>query len=495
MNKKIFKYYFIFIFVFAFMVLSGGCGGSSSKSGGGSNVNSALSGAWLSSSNGTAEITGVDEDAEALEIIESAWGSITDSDVLKAYQDAKKTVETVDVTVSRVVAIFEDCDINKDSGTVKLTAVIVLSDDENYMPVIFDGATLSTTRVSSDTWTATLSDGSADLTINMLSEKINLSGTINYLDYECSFSTVIEKDTSNSLNPQTVLNGSVWNLDTTQAGGYVYDSSKIISAVIPDTASIYFNVASDLKTSTELFYSAEMKSSSSNSDNGAALLQSIYSTTDNTLTHVNGNVYKISSPNNSSSGLIFIANIDEVYAFTTESGSNNTQTAMFLPLKKVTVDPVEAALKKTWTAYDGGGYINLSDISNPNNDPEIEFLKSLDTISLTFQSGTLSFADITENADGTITATVNINASFLYTNAALDALMKAFNITKEPFVINYTLKNITITRSGNFLNFTDENGEDIYNLTFISDSEAFLSSSSSGSNGGNGYFALNLKAE
>lgn len=484
MNKK----FFIGLLILSLMILSGGCGGSSGTPSE-TNVNTVLQGAWSSSTNGTASITSINPDSGDLEAFTAAFGELP-AEVVEQYRAAQKnkTVETVNVPVTRAMAFFDECDIEQTSGTAKFTAIIILSNDSLFLPVFYNGVTISTQRNDIGEWTAVTSDGGT-LSISMTSEeKINLSGTISYLDYNCEFSTVIEKNIHTSLDPQTILDGT-WKLDNNQGGGYLADNSNIIALIVPEAVSMYFEntkqESSTINSTVASFYSLYIKSTNTASNEEASILQTVNAADEARFIKVNDNIYKFTQTN--IEGIIFVENTDEIFVFMTESGGNSRQTCMFLPLKRVTLD-IEAALSKNWTAFDGGGYMKLGDIANPNNDPETEYLKSLDTFSFTLQNGTLNFSGVTLNADGTITAKININTSLLMTNTLLDAFLELAGIPSEPVTVSDSWQ-VNMTRSGNFLSFTD-NDNTVYNLVFISDKEAFLSITNNQASSGEGKFVF-----
>ena len=489
MNKK----FFIGLFVISLIVFAGGCGGSSnSLVTSTTDVNTALKGAWTSSTNGTAKILNINTDIDELDTWIDAFGELP-SELLDQYkkEQEKKTAASVNAPVTSAMIFFDECNIEESSGTTKLTAIVILSGDSLFLPIFYNGVAISTQRNNTNEWTATTPDGGT-LSINMTSEeKINLSGKVHYLNYDCEFSTVIDKNLPNAIDPKTILNGT-WKLSSTQGGGYLAVNSNISAAIIPKAVSMYFNNTTQesstlLKSSLTSFYSLHMKTSDTG-NNESSVLRTINQTSDETFTQIYDNVYKFTEAN--SEGIVFVENTDEIFVFMTENVDNAWQTCMFLPLKKITFD-IEAAMNKNWTAFDGGGYIKLGNINNPDNNQEIEFIKSLDTFSFTLQNANLNFSGVTIN-DDSITATVNINTSFLITNKILDALLEFLGITPEPINISDTWQ-VTMTNSGNFLSFVDDD-DTIYNLSFISDTETFLSITSKKEVSGEGNFILRFSA-
>ncbi|MBR1418089.1 MAG: hypothetical protein IJ576_03885 [Synergistaceae bacterium] len=479
--KKIFL-----LLMLALAVTTVGCGGSSHSS---RKANTALTGAWISSSSstGTAKITSVNYDADELEEFTKLLGNIPE-DVLKQYNEANKNkAESVTVPVTNAMAVFESS-----GAAVKLTAIFVLSGDTEYLPLILQDVELSAAvsslaehnrsiNTGANAWTADIPGGT--LTINNIGsgEKIKITGTVRYLDYDCEFETVIEKDTPNELDIQEVLNGT-WTLNSAQAGGY-----NAAAASVPETVSLHFNFDSDLKGSVTSFYSLNLK----NSANNNALLQTINSGSDYTLTQIYGNLYQLKSSSSNSKpidGIIFIENIDEIFMFTADENGG----VMFLPLKKVNID-LEAAMKKTWTAASGGGYLKCGGMDNPDNDPAIEFIKELDTFSFILQDAELKLSNIKFNNAEAVTADSDISISFVLTNKTLDELLAAAGLANEAVTI-YDTVHAGMARSGNFLKFTDE--DSIYNIVFISDTDAFLKISSTEDAGVDyGEFAIRLQAK
>ena len=158
---------------------------------------------------------------------------------------------------------------------------------------------------------------------------------------------------------------------------------------------------------------------------------------------------------------------------------------MFLPLKKVSVD-VEAALKKTWKATQGGGYA----VGFNGTGKDIDLLNELGAFSFSLISADLKFPDANLNDD---TITVNIAYSFSISNKVLDSLIETLDISKDYLSVSYQEnKTVPMTRSGNFLQF--EVDKDIYKLSFISDTEAFLSITPSSNHVKNGELVIKFRA-
>ncbi len=467
MNRKI----FISLLLVSLIIFAGGCGGSNNSLTSTTDVNAALSGAWTSSTEGTASITSTASDelgdmealigpfeklsSDVLKNIGVLIGGNSDTVKEKYEEEKKKGIAwTVSVSVTSAMAFFEDCKIEGEAGSAKLTAIVILSGDSLCLPVFYDGAAISTQRNGINEWTATTSDGDTLLITMSSEEKINLSGKVNYLDYVCEFSTVMNKNAPNAINPQEILGGT-WNLSEAQGGGYLAVNSETIAAIIPEAVSICFKdtkeESSALTSSVTSFYSLYMKTSNTGSNDEAPILRIVNSAGTETLTKVYDNVYKFTEENGE--GIIFIENTDEIFVFMAESEDDAGLACMFLPLKKAGFD-IESAMKKTWIVSDGGGYAR--------------------TDSFTFGSASLTFSGVTAN-----TATVNIQASFSETNGnSTSTKSRTYN------------DSVTMKRSGNFLSFEDSD-KTAYNLAFVSEAEAFLSITNESSNE---YFVLRFSA-
>ena len=498
MNKKL----FIVLFLISLMVFSGGCGGSSSsnhsltetelgnesenETESENEVNSALRGVWTSVGNGTATITNTNVESDDLDVFLKAFGELP-NEVLEQYkkEQEKKTVTSVNAPVTKTIVFFEDADVEESKDTAKLTAILIISDDSSYLPIFFNGVSLSTQSNNTNEWTAVTPDGNT-LSINMTSdEQIIFSGKVYYLDNYYEFSTVINKNQPNIINPEEMLDGT-WKLDGTQSGGYLVNNSEITTAVVPETVSILFKNTkgdADLKSNMSSFYSLRMKSSGTEKENNTSLLQNITSENEGSLKKISDNVYKLQG------NIIFIENIDEIFMFMVNSENDTEQTCMFLPLKKVPFD-LEAALNKNWTASenDGGGYVKFYIDSSDNDFDEFDImlLNLIETVSLTLQNANLNFSNITVNDNGTITATLNFNALFFLTSKILED----WGFSGEFAPLSESVQ-VTVTKSGNFLQF--EYDGSIFNISFISDKEVFLSVKSD-EQGLDGSFVVRLKA-
>ena len=477
MSKRFFA-----LVLISLMVLAGGCGGSSNSPVTGiTDVNSALKGAWTSSNSGTATIADPGETA-GLQTFIDEFGEDAVNALYEEYGFVRDN--KISAPVTRAMAVFEDCDVSGGTGTAKLTAIVIVSGDSAFMPIVFNGAALSTRRNSTNEWTATVPDAGT-LTISMSSEeKMTLSGRVQYLGYDCEFSSVMDKKQTSSLNPDTVLAGT-WSLDGTQGGGYLAEDNKIIAAAAPESVSMSFSgTASDLSTTS--FYSLRMRTSSTEGHEETSLFQDI-SDGKGTLANIYGDVYRFTDTDGSES-IIFVENVDEIFVFMLESEDISGQACMFLPLKKVTID-VKQAMRKTWTASSGmgGGYV--MDFSG--DDDELELLNLLGAFSFSLRNAELKFSDVTLNDDGTVTAAMDMNSSFLCTNEILAGLP---GISEDDMVIpvSENSRQVTMTRSGNFLQFSLDG--DTYKLAFVSDTEAFLAVTPDRAQIGEGEFAIRMRA-
>ena len=477
MDKKFFA-----LVLISLVFLAGGCGSDSdSPVTSTTDVNSAMTGAWTSSNSGTATIEDTAEN-EDLEVLLAELGDEVPSDVLEEYRNTKN--DKISAPVTRVMAVFEDCNVSWDTGTAKLTAIVIISGDSAFMPIAFNGAALSTRRNSTNEWTATIPNAGT-LTISMTSdEKMTLSGRVKYLGYDCEFSTVMDKKPANSLNPDTVLAGT-WSLDGTQGGGYFAADGRIIAAAAPESVSMFFSgTASDLSTAS--FCSLRMRTASTEEHAETSLLQDI-SDGRGILTNIYGDVYRFMAEDGSES-IIFVENVDEIFVFMLENEDSNGQVCMFLPLKKVSVN-VEEAMRKTWTASSGMGGGYMSDFRGDGE--EVELLNLLCAFSFSLRNAELNFSGVRLNDDGTVTAAMDINSSFLCANKILASLP---GISEDDMVIpiSENSRQVTMTRSGNFLQFSHDG--DTYKLSFISDTEAFLAVTPDRAQVGEGEFAIRMRA-
>ena len=490
MNKKIFAG---LLFLISLIVLAGGCGGGGGSVTNNTDVDAALNGAWLSSNSGNATIASTNDDADELEEFTKAFGEIPE-DVLQQYKEmqADKTEEFANVPVTRAMLFFENSNISKSSGTAKLTGLVIVSNDTIYLPIYFNGVELTTTRGSSNTWTATTANGGS-LSITMDSEeKINLSGTISYLEYNCEFSTTIEKSQANSIDPEKILDGT-WSLDGTQSGGCLAYSSEITAAAVPETASISFTKNSATNSwnvaSSHILW---VKTSNIENDDSLALLQKVNPAAESKLEKISDNIYKLTDTSGNEN-IIFFENTDQIFVIKNESEDNSIQTSVFLPLKKAEFD-IETILNKTWTASEGngGGWIHFDDISSiveTTDENELEFLKILQDISFSLTTASLKFSDATANDDGTISTTMNLTASFPITTEIFKTIFPSEYQAFEAAVNNAT---ITMTQAGNSLKF--EYDDDVYNASFISENELILSVETAQEGEGYGQFVMKFQA-
>ena len=470
MNKRFFALVLISV-----MLIAGGCGSSShAPITSTTDVNSALKGAWTSSTSGAATIADTTE-SEELEALIAAFGI---EDIPAEYTTAQDN--EIEAPVTKAMAVFEDCNVAETSGTAKLTAIVILSGDNSFLPIVFNGVTLTTQRSDTNEWTATVLDGT--LTMKMSDEEtMTLLGEgLKYLGYVCNFSTTIEKNPSNSMELNEILNDSSWSLDEAQGGGYLASGSEIIAAAAPEAVSIFFS-GIDSQPSVNSFYSLRTMTSSTESLDEASLLQSI-AQGKGTLTNICDDVYRFEGDDGIES-IIFVENTDKILVFLLAS-EENYESCMFLPLTKETVD-LKTALSTKWKATEGmgGGYANFND----------EDLKDLGAFSFSLKSATLEFpgyANATVNNDGKITTKVALNTSLSFSNKILEDLGHSAN---EMAASITETSEVEMTRSGNFLEFTHDG--DTYKLSFISNTEAFLSITPDPSEEITGEFVINFVAD
>ena len=473
MNKRFFALVLISV-----MLIAGGCGSSShAPITSTTDVNSALKGAWTSSTSGAATIADTTE-SEELEALIAAFGIEDIPDELKdEYTNAQDN--EIEAPVTKAMAVFEDCNVAETSGTAKLTAIVILSGDSSFLPIVFNGVTLTTQRSDTNEWTATVLDGT--LTMKMSDEEtMTLSGEgLKYLGYVCDFSTTIEKNPSNSMELNEILNDSSWSLDEAQGGGYLASGSEIIAAAAPEAVSIFFS-GIDSQPSVNSFYSLRTMTSSTESLDETSLLQSI-AQGKGTLTNICDDVYRFEGDDGIES-IIFVENTDKILVFLLAS-EENYESCMFLPLTKETVD-LKTALSTKWKATEGmgGGYANFND----------EVLKDLGAFSFSLKSATLEFSDVptVNDDDDNITATVALNTSLSFSNKILEDL----GLSADDMAVSITeTPTVEMTRSGNFLEFIHDG--DTYKLSFISNTEAFLSITPDPSEEITGEFVINFVAD
>ena len=492
MNKKIF---IGFLFLISLLVLSGGCG-SSSKGPitSDTNVNSAWEGAWISSSSGSAEISATNNSDDSLSELTEAFGEITDdmleTDEEKAlYEEYKKQAagepEKVNASVTNTMLIFEDSDISKDKGTAKMTAVFIFSsDDVSYIPMLFNGVTLATTRSQINAWTAEYSNGDITLSMNISmpsNEDMNISGTIKYLGYDCGFTTTVNKNAqASSIKPAEILDG-VWKFESnTQGGGYIASDSDIASVVPENFFMVFSGTKEENSKLTSIIRTSSLMSIKFDTGDESDF-QSITSSSDVTITKINGDLYKLTEGNGAES-FVYVENTDEIFVFKTDTDDDNEQSCVYLPLKKISFD-IAAAMGKTWTAVGGGGYLHLDD---PETFFEAGDMKAvaefLQDISFTLKLGSLSFSNITSN-DATITATSNFDTSLT---------ASVLNMYEDINTKWFDNEQVTFTHAGNILEYKD--GNDILYISFISDTEAVACIESSEQGEGNFKFVIEFSA-
>ena len=500
MNKKIF---IGFLFLISLLALSGGCGSSSNGPiTSETNVNLTWNGAWVSSSSGTAEVATTNNSDESLSELTEAFGEITE-DMLETsedkalYEEYKKQDASepakIKASVTNTMLIFEDCDISKDKGTAKMTAVFIFSsDDVSYVPMLFNGVTLTTTRSQINAWTAEYSSGDTSISMDISmpsAEEMRASVNIQYADYIGSLDIAVNKNSqASSIKLAEILDGT-WRFESgTQGGGYLAsDSDSDISVLVPEDFIAAFNGTkeenSEITSSIQIATRMAVKKQNSADDD--AVIQFINPSSSATITKINGDLYKLEGERGTVS-FLYIDNTDEMYLFHAETEDNSEQSYVYLPLKKISFD-IEAAMKKTWTAVDGGGYMHLDDpetFFGAKDDPLMQAVAEfLQDISFELKSSTLSFSDVTSD-DSTITATTNFDASFT---------PSAMGTEFEDFVFPTLNEQVNFTRVGNILRYAEDDDNDLC-ISFISDTKALLSIATKKEGTGEAYFTLEFSA-
>ena len=487
MNKKVLPGILLLLMLLtSLVILSGGCGGNGALDNSGNNnnennnnqasVDSALNGVWTSSNSGTAHITNLNADNEDMheEIIEQL--KIISPDAYELYQKSLRP-ESVSANVSSAAVIFEDSNISEDTGSVKLTAAIIVNYENNMLPVLLNGVKLTTKRSSSNTWTAAIPDYDGELTISVNSSgSMTLSGTITYIDHEWEFSTVINKNTYDDLleSPSEILEG-VWKFDTAQTGAYISDTG-MLSNITPEDVdvSIAFGAENNSITRMAASYYVSLNSARNALDNETADTGSEFTSvtvSSGTLTQILGNLYKFTDENKKET-LIFIENSDKIYVFTSDSESDSDGTAyMYLPMKKSSGFNLESAMNKSWSASgseNGGGYLHFTNLDT-KSDPLLALMENLPFI---LKNCTLNLQDVNTNDDNTVTAKINLASVFTLTSEFFKSFMPQEELDM-PVDVN---SEETFKMIGNVLvlNSAEDNEEGVFYISFISDSEALL---------------------
>ena len=384
----------VLLCVLAFM--SGGCGGSSSSSVSEyapKNANAAWSGSWIASS-GTASAR------------------------------IQSTDHALDV--QNIAAVFYSCDVEGDSGSAKMSALVILSGDM-YMPMFFPDLLLSTDRTSLNSWTASTPHGT--LSVNLLSDdKANLSGTVNYLGYDCSFSASVirAEPPAASLKPENMLNGT-WNYNAARAGGYRYANGSM-SALIPRYVTMCFNGTDSTSSTATTAGFIEMPASASGSYNEEDSIYIRLADTENlcSITNIYGDIYAMAGTENPAGivSLIFVQSETQIYVLMSWVQPDG-QMCILLPMTKVQQSEernIAAGLSRKWSAISGGG------LMIPAADTSMQ-------VSFELQSCDLSFGNI-QASDGAGYAEISASGSFASASRTLNLNYDGLGISLEELGIN-----------------------------------------------------------
>ena len=380
--------YIVALLALCVICTSGGCGGSNSDSGANSEgVNSAWTGAWTASS-GTASVKAESEDYT--------------------------------LSVQNIALILDNCDVEDSQGTAKMTVLVILSGDV-YLPVFFKDLTLSTDRISEDSWTASTPHGELSITLTD-DGKADFSGNVNYFGYDCEFTSSISKvrNTTAALRPENVLDGT-WKYDEERAGGYRYANGEM-SLLIPRYITACFNgttADSTIATTTGFIMMPILAGGKYDEDNVMSF-QFVNTESPSNIANLYGNIYTMSSAQTSAGidAMIFMHSETQMHMLMSwvQSGS---QLCILLPLTKVQESEdtdIAERLSRKWTALGGGG------VMTPSADTSMRVNLRLESCDLTFSdvqiSGGRGSAEI--SAAGTFASdvrTVNLDA---FQNIAID---------------------------------------------------------------------------
>ena len=311
----------VLLCVFVFM--SGGCGGSSSSSGGyvPANANAVWSGSWIASGGtATARAQSVDH---ALD-------------------------------VQNIAAVFYSCDVEGETGTAKMSALVILSGDI-YMPMFFPNLELSTDRVSPASWTAATPHGT--LSVNLLSDdRAEFSGSVNYLGYECTFSASVLRTeaATTSLKPENILDGT-WKYNAARAGGYRFVNGAMFP-LVPRHITMCFN-STDSQTTT--MTSAGFIDMPINGSTGDSSINFIDAETPSAIRNIYGDIYAIASIEEQSpvTTLLFVQSTTQIYVLMSWADTDGNM-CLLLPMSKVQPGEeldIAAGLGRTWSVVSGGG--------------------------------------------------------------------------------------------------------------------------------------------
>ena len=116
-----------------------------------------------------------------------------------------------ELTIQKFTVLFENCDIEEDTGSAKFAAVGVLHGERAILPMLFDKAAVTTTRTDSDTWTAKTQHGT--FTVELLGDnRARFTGSMSLLGSNAAkadVDIVLSKlsSTATTIDINTALNG------------------------------------------------------------------------------------------------------------------------------------------------------------------------------------------------------------------------------------------------------------------------------------------------
>ncbi|MBQ7732608.1 MAG: hypothetical protein IJT58_01140 [Synergistaceae bacterium] len=502
MNKKIFTGLLLLLLA-STLIMSGGCNSSNNSfSGGntGNDVNSKLNGAWTANSGtisahllaaadksaSTAD-TGTDIPNDVLEQLKAQ-----SPDLYELYTQAKEVEAAesegtaINAYITSMIAIFQNSNISEDTGTAKLTSVIIVSSDNAQIPILLNGVTLNTSRGEQNSWIADIADvGSLNILMNS-DGTMNFSGSIEYLKYNWTFDSVISKaehDDSALVTPSELLEG-VWKFDKSNTGGYMAVDAGMVSALNPEDVSVAFSTNEQGMTNMASSYYMGLNSAINALDyydtTGSGSELKDINVKSGTLTYISGNVCKFKAEDSSECLILIESSGNKIFLFS--SSTDNTQTYMFLPLTRLNNfdSTLNSLLGKTWTGStgNGGGYVHISKSPSENPDDVLLYL-IMSRMSLFLESCNMSFSDTVINNDNTVKTTFNLVSSFNVTSEYLKEL--GAGKFDEPITMDFTTKQASLTRIGNILKYhnAEEDGdEDTLYISFMSENKALIVSKS-----------------
>ena len=411
------KYFALILLGACVLFMSGGCGGDPSpivSSYIPEDANAVWDGAWIAQ-NGTASVK-----AESVDLT---------------------------LTVQNIAAVFYSSDVEGDSGTSHMAALVILSGDI-YFPMFFSGLTLSTDRTGSDSWTASTPHGK--LRVKLLSDDVSqFSGQVNYLGYECEFSasTIKTPTSTSSLKPENVLDGT-WHYNESKAGGYLYSNGKM-SALIPRYFTVCFNDTDSSSTTatTAGFIEIPAATGEAYNEEDSILVQFVDTENINGIRNVYGDIYAMTNAQTAAgiTSLLFIQSETQAYMMMNWLQPDG-QMCILLPMTKLQESEehnIAAGLARKWTATRGGGFMI------PAADTSTQLNLQLVSCDLSFSnlqfSGTTGSAEI--SAAGTFSSPLR--------TVSLDAF-KGITIELEELGVNLW-RAVTAKGSNVYISLVSEN--------------------------------------